>query len=239
MRLIIILICLIAGCRSLDDHSASGFKRMVKLAASVPYDTFKSKIQNERLHLSELFKSNNSKNVKSLFEQASHYWVRKVGTEMPEYWIGTPWDFNGVTRVPGQGSIACGYFVTTLLRDMDFPLDRVKLAICPSLEMMKKLVPLQKARNLSMFSYKGFCDKMGHFGKGVYLVGLDFHTGLIVNDGRDCWFIHSNYLKREGVVKESLATSAALRSSRTRWVVTLTGDSSFLKKWLQHRTIRS
>jgi hypothetical protein len=29
-------------------------------------------------------------------------------------WIGTGWDFNGITEKPQQGSIACGYFVTTI-----------------------------------------------------------------------------------------------------------------------------
>src|SRR5215212_694349 len=28
------------------------------------------------------------------------------------YWIGTKWNFNGITEVPQKGSIACGYFVT-------------------------------------------------------------------------------------------------------------------------------
>lgn len=32
-------------------------------------------------------------------------------------WYGTPWDFNGCTTEPGKGSIACGYFVSTVLRD--------------------------------------------------------------------------------------------------------------------------
>ena len=36
-------------------------------------------------------------------------------------WIGTKWDFNGITEVPQQGKIACGYFVTTVLRDAGLP----------------------------------------------------------------------------------------------------------------------
>src|SRR6187455_2399459 len=32
-------------------------------------------------------------------------------------WIGTAWNFNGTSEKPQQGSIACGYFVTTILRD--------------------------------------------------------------------------------------------------------------------------
>ena len=30
-------------------------------------------------------------------------------------WYGTPWDFHGTAEYPNSGSIACGYFVTTIL----------------------------------------------------------------------------------------------------------------------------
>ena len=43
-----------------------------------------------------------------------------------EHWKGTPWDFNGTTRIPGQGTIACGYFVTTALQDAGFDLPRYR-----------------------------------------------------------------------------------------------------------------
>ena len=47
---------------------------------------------------------------------------------MPLYWVETKWDFNGVSRVSRQGSIACGYFVTTVLEDIGFKLNRIKLS---------------------------------------------------------------------------------------------------------------
>ena len=42
---------------------------------------------------------------------------------IPGYWIGTVWDFNGVTRTPKQGAIACGYFVTNVLTDLGFKIN--------------------------------------------------------------------------------------------------------------------
>src|ERR1700741_5295000 len=47
-------------------------------------------------------------------------------------WYGTPWGFYGTTEEPGQGTIACGYFVTTVLRDAGCSLQRIKLAQYPS-----------------------------------------------------------------------------------------------------------
>jgi len=98
--------------------------------------------------------------------------------------------------------------------------------------MMKALVPKQPIKNMSYESFPCFCDSMDHFGKGVYIIGLDFHTGFIVNDGKESWFIHSYYVRRQGVVKEKIRESVALRSSKTRWLISLTNDKDFLYRWI-------
>ena len=35
-------------------------------------------------------------------------------------WNGTAWAMNGTSQVPGRGSIACGYFVSTTLMHAGF-----------------------------------------------------------------------------------------------------------------------
>jgi hypothetical protein len=81
--------------------------------------------------------------------------------------------------------------------------------------------------------YRSFNDKLTELGKGVYIIGLDFHTGFIVNDGKENWFIHSNYIGRKGVTKEAIMNSDALKASKTRWLISLTNDKSFLERWLK------
>ncbi|WP_312076148.1 hypothetical protein [Chryseobacterium sp.] len=49
----------------------------------------------------------------------------------------------------------------------------------------------------------------------VYIVGLDFHTGFITREDIDTYFIHSNYIKNKGVVKEKTESSQALNASKT------------------------
>lgn len=44
------------------------------------------------------------------------------------HWYGTPWSFGGHTAVPNKGEIACGYFISTTLRDMGIKLNRYRLA---------------------------------------------------------------------------------------------------------------
>lgn len=53
-------------------------------------------------------------------------------------------------------------------------------------------------------------------GYGLYIVGLDYHTGLLLNDGQQVWFIHSSYIKPAKVVCEKANESIALNSSHYR-----------------------
>lgn len=115
---------------------------------------------------------------------------------------------------------------------MGCKINRRKLVIVTSAEMMHTLCPGQPLKNLSKPDYRDFNDSLSRLGKGVYIVGLDFHTGFIVIDGKGNWFVHSDYIEKEGVVKEQVLFSAALRSSCTRWLVSLTGDRGFLCRWL-------
>lgn len=55
----------------------------------------------------------------------------------------------------------------------------------------------------------------------VYIVGLDFHTGFITRENKDIYFIHSNYIRNEGVIKELTKNSKALNASKTFMIGTL------------------
>jgi hypothetical protein len=157
-----------------------------------------------------------------------------VNLHLTPHWVGTPWDFNGVTQQPGKGQIACGYFVTTLLRDAGIKLNRVKLAQCASGKIISALVQKENHKNFSNLSFPAFINEIKKEGKGVFIVGLNFHTGFLLNDGKELFFVHSNYIERKGVVKEPAESSAALKASKWRSVGFLTKDKLFLGKWLNN-----
>lgn len=72
-------------------------------------------------------------------------------------WYGTPWDFNGCTADPGKGSIACGYFVTTVLRDAGLQLNRIRLAQSPSGIIIHKL-----CTNIKLFCNQPLINLVNH-----------------------------------------------------------------------------
>jgi len=129
-------------------------------------------------------------------------------------WYGTQWDFNGTTEVPQQGKIACGYFVTTTLRDAGMKINRVKLAQCVSQNLLWDLC--KDFKKFSDKSLEYFVSAVEKTGYGLYIVGLDNHTGYIFNDGKDVWFIHSGVYPPKCTLKEKAINSITLKNSRYR-----------------------
>lgn len=129
-------------------------------------------------------------------------------------WYGTPWDFNGTTEVPGQGQIACGYFVTTTLRDAGMKINRVKMAQCVEQNLLYDLC--KDFRKFSNKSLSYFVQAVERSGFGLYIVGLDNHTGYLYHDGKEVWFIHSGVLPPRCALKEKAIQSETLRRSAYR-----------------------
>jgi hypothetical protein len=149
-------------------------------------------------------------------------------------WLGTKWDFNGITQEPQKGKIACGYFVTTVLRDAGLPIERVKLAQCASEKLVTTLVQDKYIKRFSAVAMEDFMAYLKLNGFGLYLVGLDNHTGFIFNDGLDIWFIHSSILGTRDVQKEKAATSSILKNSKYRIVGKISADEMVLGKWVNN-----
>lgn len=129
-------------------------------------------------------------------------------------WYGTPWDYNGITQVPGQGQIACGYFVTTTLRDAGMKINRVKMAQCIDQNLLYDLCTAHKRYSDKPLDY--FVREIEKTGYGLYIVGLDNHTGYIYHDGADVWFIHSGVYAPRCALKEKAIYSITLKNSRYR-----------------------
>jgi hypothetical protein len=148
-------------------------------------------------------------------------------------WLGTKWDFNGITEVPQQGSIACGYFVTTVLRDAGLPIARAKMAQCASEEMVKSLVQPKYIKRFSNVPMTEFINHLKLNGFGLYIIGLDNHTGFIYNDGIDIWFIHASFVGTGDVQKEKAANSSILKNSKYKIIGMISEDEKALDKWIQ------
>ncbi len=172
----------------------------------------------------------------AVLQKAGHQLTNLVAHRIAPYWYGTPWNFNGTSQVPGQGTIACGYLVTTMLRDAGVHLERVHLAQQASEAIIRSLVSVGSIKRFSNASLGNFVVAVQKWGKGLYIVGLDFHVGFIVNDDKGVHFLHSSFVPPSCVISEPAGTSPVLGSSRYRVLGKLSDDQGFLKAWLLGKT---
>ncbi|QIF03265.1 hypothetical protein [Roseimicrobium sp. ORNL1] len=170
-------------------------------------------------------------------EEARAALTRTLLNDIFPAWYGTKWDFNGISEVPGEGAIACGYFVTTTLRDAGFKLPRIKLAQQPSQTIIRSLCDPGTIRVYHEKPLDTVVQYLREQGPGLYIVGLDCHTGFVVNEGTQMRFIHSSYFRPPlAVISESLDSDHPLRRSKYRMIGKLLGKESLLK-WLQQQDI--
>ena len=147
-------------------------------------------------------------------------------------WIGTAWDFNGTTQQPQKGSIACGYFVTTVLQDAGLPIDRVRLAQCASGQMIKELALPGQIKYFSNKPVEIFVQAVQQQGYGLYIVGLDNHTGFIYNDGTEVYFIHSTFVGTRNVQQEPALKSLVLKESKFKMLGKISNGQALMDKWM-------
>ncbi len=165
-------------------------------------------------------------------KRARTYFFDALNDDLFNFWLGTSYDFYGQTHVPGKGEIACGYFVTTLLEDMGCKINRNGLAKMASENMIKNLVQEKYIKRYSNQTLNRFLDDVRFQGKGIYVVGLDTHTGFIVNDGDEIYFVHASGRNPWQVVEERASDSLVLEASSYRVLGSLSHDPEFVKKWI-------
>lgn len=180
------------------------------------YEDFKNEIKKRKSSLQDI-------------NQAKDYLFKIYNEDIPAYWTGTKWDFNGMTRTPKEGEIACGYFVTNTLTDVGFNIKRIKLAQSAASVIIKNV-----CGNLKRFSdFEKFKKHIAqHPDNSVFIVGLDFHTGFILKAKDEVYFLHSNYIQREGVIKEKIDESIALKASKAYSIGSLSANTELINKWM-------
>ena len=147
-------------------------------------------------------------------------------------WLGTDYDFNGTTDTPGTGKIACGYYVSTVMRDAGFRVERFKLAQQPSQRIIGTFLP-KEDMIVHPSGYEKFLDRLVKKGPGISIVGLDTHVAfLVVTPELDVRFIHSSGGYEKCVVDQDRETARTLKNSKYRVTGHLTQSTQLLQRWL-------
>ncbi len=195
------------------------------------YPAILENIATKRADYQNQYNAADSTKQDSLIKSARAYLLKTVSEEVFPKWYGTPWDFNGTTRNPRQGKIACGYFVNNVITDLGFKIPRVKWSQSASEVFIKKLAPnhIKRFSNRPIEEVKRY---LFNSGDGLYVVGLDIHVGFILVEAGKAKFIHSSYYQPDiGVMEEDLVPGNPLGDSDYRVIGKLFTDEMMVK-WI-------
>ncbi len=98
--------------------------------------------------------------------------------------------------------------------------------------MMLSLIQPKYVQRFSNIAMDNFIQKIQHQGYGLYIVGLDNHTGFIYNDGSEIYFIHSTFAGTRNVQKEKAAASRVLQQSKYKVLGKISTDEKVLARWI-------
>ena len=234
------------GLRNLTDSIAEmqidniifdSIKCGLNLQKGVDYQNSKNKISQLKSMLNEDYsKIKDSLEKERFLDSVMTLFSAKLLNEIIPYWYGTEWDFNGYTSKPNEGKIACGYFVSTTLRDMGLKLNRYKLAQQGPENEAKTISILNKNMLvLDITDHDNISELFKEINEGLYFVGLDFHVGYFYKRGNENYFIHSNYIDGE-VMIEVAENSRAFKSS-TYYLSKISSNKEIALKWIQNKEI--
>jgi hypothetical protein len=158
-----------------------------------------------------------------------------VSSELIPAWYGTPWEFYGTSDRPRVGTIACGYFVSTVLRDAGFRVERVKLAQQASELIVKTLVPPESIRRFRRRPLAEVLEAMRTAGPGLYLIGMDFHVGFFEVRDEGARLCHSGPYTQSGVECEEASSSLGMVSEY--YVIGQLFTDASLEQWLRQEAL--
>lgn len=197
----------------------------------IRYETLKNQLADERLLLRERYMAAKSTQDQDAVIKDASALLEHMMPELMRCWLGHPWAFSGTASIPGDGEIACGYFVSVIMRDTGFKVQRFKLAQQPSQRIIRTFVPRKEMKITTGVDYADYADELQQDYDGINIVGLDNHVGFVVVKAGKLHFIHSGGLQRL-VVDELRDDAYTLRVSNYRVIANISKNRDMLVKWL-------
>lgn len=156
------------------------------------------------------------------------------------FWEGTEWSFEGHTSIPRKGKIACGYFVSTTLKDLGVNLNRYRLAQQSPIDEANSLALNTNIIEIAESSKEENISKINTSLKdGIHFIGFDSsHVGYILKEKEQLYLIHSNYIDYKGVEIEEIEKSEVFASYNKYYLAELSTNEKLLKNWINGTEIK-
>ncbi len=239
MNKMLLLVLLGLGLSCTHDARVQGKTELLTLAEDsiVPIAQRYQQLNDSVLEMRKHWRQELAKGVsaKVIRKNAQKAFVQLIYQSYFTYWDGTPWAFYGTSTTPQSGTIACGYFVTTVLQHMGVKIDRVAMAKTYSENLIKTMVRPSYIKKFVPFKLPAFVAEIERGEDAVYLTGLDNHVGFVVVKNHKAYFIHSSVISPGCVVREAAMESPALQMNYYTVVGNFTADDKAMDKWIANQ----
>jgi len=206
--------------------------RKVSRPDPATYQTLTTDLQRWRGELANRHQKATTDAERIAVERDARLILEQALPAMMRCWLGTPYDFNGTASQPGENSIACGYFVATVLIDAGFQLNRYQLAKQPAENILRSFLEKDACILTVGKPYDVFSAQLKSAEPGIYLVGLDTHVAFAVVGDDGFRFIHASGSRPWCVVDESPDEAGVLQRSKWRMFGNLSADPRVIRYWL-------
>jgi hypothetical protein len=210
------------------------------------YETVLRDLESKRLVLRDRYRQASSvAERRALRQRARELVLTALTDDIFPVWLGTPWGLGPSSTAirPHQAGkvVGCSYFVTAALLNAGLRLSsRARFAQAPSLLMQRALTAdPRQLRRMAGMPMPRLERRLLAMGDGVYIIGLNIHTGFLVVRHRQVRVVHASYTPPQEVVDEPLGTSRVMANSAQRgYVVTpLFADDRLVDHWLAGRPV--
>jgi hypothetical protein len=247
-RLIIFILVItpLVSVKTIAPHKITVTKPVTKDSIQIPvnpsgnYLEQRQAILNKRNNFRQLlYRASNAENQKKILDSAGKYLSETIVSDLIPHWYGTLWSFEGYTEIPKQGTIACGYFVSTVLQHAGFNLNRYKMAQQnPECEVLT----LHQQPDYIIFKAEtpaALSDSVKlTLKEGLYIFGKENHVGFMLYQKGQVYLIHSNYQVPAALVKpELLQDSGILQTPPYIFFGEISTNHKLIKQWLSNQPI--
>ena len=221
------------------DYDSPVYQQLQALSKSqkaTRYKALRSRIDHKKQLFTEEYARSGTDHQRTLVALSKKYLYRTLTDTIFPYWYDTRWDYNGTTQSPGEGQIACGYFVTTTLAHAGFRIDRVKLAQQASSKIIQTLCDGYHV--IGHNNTKQLKSYMLNQVDGIYIIGLDNHVGFLHKKGNSVTMVHSNGVSGSmKVCEEPIESCKLINNSDAFYIGNLQANDAIYKKWIQQTYI--
>lgn len=193
------------------------------------YTVFRAEINQTRLALANAYKRR-----EITLDSVRRYFTAALVNGIIPYWYHTPWSFEGHTDKPLQGTIACGYFVSTTLLHAGVNLNRYKLAQQSPENEAKMIAMTNAVQVLRSNNPDSTALRLNTtLRDGLYFVGLGMgHVGYLFKKNGQLIAIHANYLPPKASVQAQTFAASVYTGFDTYYLADITWNDALVEAWL-------